>query len=238
MKIISVNIEKRRHLDSLKRFFQQEQADVICMQELDKQDLALFAEVTGLPYSFTPMCKNEATGDVMGIGIFAKGIIQYRAHFIGGFTGDSLPIVAPGSREDEYNSTIWQVLIATITFDNDLYTIATTHFPATDGGLITDYQREVFSRLETVLSTYDELLLCGDFNAPRGREIYSKLSETYTDNIPETYITSLDQNLHRAGYLSLVVDGLFSTHHYQVDNVELKGGISDHLAIVSRVKKV
>lgn len=238
MKIISVNIEKRRHLDSLKRFFQQEQADVICMQELDKQDLALFAEVTGLPFSFTPMCKNEVTGDVMGIGIFAKGITQYRAHFIGGFSGDSLPVIKNGSRLDEYNSVIWQVLIATITINNDLYTIATTHLPATDGGLISDFQREAFAGLEKALLAYDELLLCGDFNAPRGREIFSKLSETYTDNIPETYITSLDQNLHRAGYIPYVVDGVFSTKHYQVENVELKSGVSDHLAIVGDVKKV
>jgi exonuclease III len=238
MKIISINIEGRRHLDSLKAFFKQERPDVICMQELDKQDLALFEEVTGMPYAFTPMFKNEITGAVQGIGIFANGITEYRAHFVGGFSGDSLPTAVRTSLPETYNSILFQVLVATIAIDNTLYTIATTHLPVTEDGLITDYQREAFAGLEKALAPYGDIVLCGDFNTPRGRELFTKLSETYTDNIPATYVTSLDQHLHRNGYIPYVVDGLFTTPHYVVAAVELKNGISDHLAIVGHVKKV
>jgi len=238
MKLISINIEKSKHLDKLQVFLQHEQPDVICLQELDEHDIPFFTAVTGLLCVFTPMCTFEDDGSVQGIGIFAKEIPERESHNIGGFVGDAVPAYVAKSVLQRYNSTTFQLLVARIKVDSLEYTIGTTHFPVTTQGQWAEFQQETLVSLQHAAAQYDELIVCGDFNAPRGGEIFSQLSEMYTDNIPKKYVTSIDQNIHRAGYLPLMVDGLFSTHHYQVDNVELKGGISDHLAIVSRVKKV
>ena len=86
--------------------------------------------------------------------------------------------------------------------------------------------------------------MCGDFNAPRGGEIFSALATRWHDNIPGTYHTSLDLSLHKAGKVdgerlaTLMVDGLFTTPGYRTSRVELVPGVSDHCAIVAEVAYV
>jgi endonuclease/exonuclease/phosphatase family metal-dependent hydrolase len=79
------------------------------------------------------------------------------------------------------------------------------------------------------------IILCGDFNAPRGREIFSRLAKRWHDNVPLHYVTSIDPKLHRAGPLQLMVDGVFSTTDYRVRNVVLHQGVSDHCAITADI---
>lgn len=238
MKIISVNIEAKKHLDKLKAFFEAEKPDVICMQELCKTDLAYFSKVTGLAYAYTPMCKNPVNGEVEGVGIYAKEMIGSAVHFIGGSKEGSLPVSSEGSYLDRYESRIFQLLVAKVNFNGATFNISNTHFPVTEGGEAEEYQREVVGGLLEAAKSYNDLLICGDFNAPRGKEIFSVITSIYKDNIPAHYTTSIDKDLHRAGDLNLMVDGMFSTPNYQVSNVELKNGVSDHLAIVAEVKKV
>ena len=78
-------------------------------------------------------------------------------------------------------------------------------------------------------------MLCGDFNAPRGGEIFGLLAQKYKDNVPQKYTTSIDGILHRAGPLPFMVDGLFSTPGYTVSHVEMVCGISDHCALIANV---
>ena len=79
------------------------------------------------------------------------------------------------------------------------------------------------------------LVLCGDFNAPRGGEIFTRLATQSRDNVPSHYVTSIDPKLHRAGPLQLMVDGLFSTDGYRLSEVVLHNGVSDHCTITAVV---
>jgi hypothetical protein len=94
-----------------------------------------------------------------------------------------------------------------------------------------------------ILGTMGEFVLGGDFNAPRGGEMFSVLSSAYTDNIPLQYKTSLDLTLHRAARErgpqlgDKMVDGLFSTPAYSVSDVRLVDGVSDHMAVVATISK-
>src|SRR5580693_537269 len=55
MKLISVNIEGRKHWDLLDPFFDTEQSDVICMQEVWQTDAERFAAQRSMHYAFAPM---------------------------------------------------------------------------------------------------------------------------------------------------------------------------------------
>jgi hypothetical protein len=81
------------------------------------------------------------------------------------------------------------------------------------------------------------MALFGDFNAPRGKEIFSIFTEKLKDNIPLNYETSLDENLHRAGKLTYMVDGCFTTPEYVASDVELRFGVSDHAAVLATITK-
>lgn len=85
--------------------------------------------------------------------------------------------------------------------------------------------------------------MAGDFNIPRGNEMYRKLLSNYRDNIPPTIESTIDPILHYAnkeepGRLKTVVDYVWSTPKYLVSGVRLEPGVSDHCGVVSAVSRV
>lgn len=128
------------------------------------------------------------------------------------------------------------VLVAAISFkDGETFIIANTHGVWTQDGRVTPYQLRAIDRLLAGLGTIPKLILCGDFNAPRGRQAWARIGQVYADNIPSEVTTTIDGGLHRAGYLLHVVDGIFSTPHYTVKDVRIISGLSDHCAIVAEI---
>jgi endonuclease/exonuclease/phosphatase family metal-dependent hydrolase len=62
-------------------------------------------------------------------------------------------------------------------------------------------------------------------------------SQAITDNIPASIETTVDKNLHKSGLdIRLVIDALFTTPHYLVENVHVVPNTSDHMAVVCEVK--
>jgi endonuclease/exonuclease/phosphatase family metal-dependent hydrolase len=133
------------------------------------------------------------------------------------------------------------VLFSTVAKDDIPYRIATTHFTWSEKGRATDTQREHLHSLLSALETEKELVLCGDFNMPRGGELFSTLAERYKDTIPPEYVTSIDVSLHRnrlddpEELSQKMVDGLFTTPEYLAQNVRLVSGLSDHMAITATI---
>jgi endonuclease/exonuclease/phosphatase family metal-dependent hydrolase len=147
----------------------------------------------------------------------------------------------PESRSDNptfSNTHNRMVLWCNVEKDGITYRIATTHFTWTPDGSPSDAQRRDLSAMLDKLKNFGEFVLCGDFNAPRGGEIFSAIAAKYKDNIPPKYTTSIDGNLHRAGHIPLMVDGIFSTPAYRISNVVLHNGVSDHCAITADVENV
>ena len=121
--------------------------------------------------------------------------------------------------------------------EGETYTIATTHFTWADDGGVNEEQRRDLKQLLKLLRQRGELVLCGDFNAPRGREIFTILSSYLKDNVPPEVQTTLDPKLHRAGALPYVVDYLWSTPKYKATKVKVVSGVSDHMAIVANIEQ-
>lgn len=249
MKLISLNIENENHLERVIPFLKKEQADVICLQEVFKADLPEIERVTNTTSVFWP---------TMNI---TRRLPQHRIPPRGLFGMAVLSNVAPKSHEeivygqptwtegvpdwdgDTRDGDVWRKSLLGIAVDIEgvEYRIFTTHFTWSAGGATTDVQRRHMDNMLGILKEKGEFVLCGDFNAPRGREMWQRLSENFTDNIPPDITTTIDSSLHKIAAegraLMYVIDGIFTTPSYQAKNVQVIKGISDHCAIIGEVTR-
>jgi len=244
LKLAQLNIEGSKHLDLVIPFLQKQNPDVACLQELNEQDVASFEKALLMHSFFVPMGMNSKaiTGaKVWGIGIFSKSPIKPSAPLqYGGYAGNGLIEYVHGdpTKKNAHDSTKFMLAVADIEKGGETFRIATTHFPVTAHGAATDFQREDMKALLGLLEKEGEFVLTGDFNAPRGGEIFAQLSAKYKDNIPPEIATSIDGAIHRAGQLPFMVDGIFSTPGYEVSNVVGHTGLSDHWGFTAEIKKV
>ncbi|MCD8527023.1 hypothetical protein LRY65_02295 [Candidatus Woesebacteria bacterium] len=133
------------------------------------------------------------------------------------------------------NSGRRTVQVVEVEQEGKKYRIANTHLTWTPNGSVTEEQLAAARNMLQHLKKYEALILVGDFNAPRGKETFQLLADTYTDNIPPEATSSLDPELHRAGPLPYMVDGVFTTSGYRVEHISLHTGISDHQGIVADI---
>lgn len=236
--LATINIERSKHLSRVLPFLAGLAPDVICLQELIADDVPLFRERLGYPHHVhAPICRYPAEGLVRsyGVGIYSRhpfAHIEVIPYAGGGSGSDVLDLT---SMRTEFQTSRYILVIATIAVGGRSFCIATTHFPWTPDGTASDDQHRACDRLLDIVRGR-ELVLCGDFNAPRGGAIFSRFASAFKDNIPATYTGSLDPKLHPAGHLELMVDGVFSTPSYHVGNVVLRQGISDHCAVSAEVR--
>ncbi|HXK38466.1 MAG TPA: endonuclease/exonuclease/phosphatase family protein [Candidatus Paceibacterota bacterium] len=242
IKLISLNIERSKHLGTVLPFLDAQKPDIVCVQEILENDILRFvAALDGAEYVFAPALRHMETqgNPIVGEAIFsrlrvARQDIQY---YVGNANDipESRPSEAAKTGRSLQNCTL---VTAAVEKEGNLFTVGTTHFTWSLDGEPSMAQRMNMKELLGILKLREEFVLTGDFNAPRGGEIFSMLANAYKDNVPARYTTSIDGRLHRAGQLNLMVDGLFSTPQYSVSNVEMVCGLSDHCALVATVSKM
>lgn len=243
LKLLSCNIEGDRHLESrLFPLFVREQPDVLTLQEVFQSDLKKIAEATGLTeYHFAPLARIDKANvhikklGQFGIAVFAKKILEKRFDYYIGMP-DFLPEFFKDNNPNSMNRLL---LAAKVEVAGQSYQIGTTHFTWSGQGEVTDEQRASFKNLERVLNKYPEIILTGDFNTPRGGEIFDALASRYRDNIPSELNTTIDSHLHKSGQdIQLVVDGLFTSPEYSVKQVQVLPNTSDHMAVVAEIERL
>ncbi|MSU55650.1 MAG: endonuclease/exonuclease/phosphatase family protein [Candidatus Taylorbacteria bacterium] len=243
IRFATINIQGDTYLDSVVPFLSNFKPDVVCFQEIVETSVPFFEKKLGMKGYFVPVTIHyakpfDASSPVgtIGVGLFSSLPVTdvCKDYYVGG-EGD-IPRLVSG----KLNSSVWHAILrGTIHKNNEKYVVATTHFTWTHDGSTSDKQREDLVNLLKITEKNNELILCGDFNAPRGQEIFGKLSEKYKDNIPLEYTSSLDTELHRIGKIKqLMVDGLFTTPHYKVTEAKLSEGVSDHKAVTAIISKV
>jgi endonuclease/exonuclease/phosphatase family metal-dependent hydrolase len=235
MKLISCNIERHRHLDRIEDLLREEAPDVVCLQEVCITDLPTLAAVLDMESRFAPMFFEPKYQCNKGVAILAHAFDSFQStHFAG---ADLAPkTVDPRDTDErEFQGCAYKLLTAEIVHEGEVFRVNTTHLPVTTEGKVTWFQLQAIDKLLALLSSQSELILCGDTNAPRGREAFARIAERYIDHIPAEYPTSIDGDLHRAGSIPFMVDGFFSTPGYRTERVRLVSGVSDHCAIVADV---
>lgn len=242
LKIISLNIEGNRHLDLVQDFLQREQPDIVCLQEVFEVHVTELAEATGMKPFYTPM-SNVVFPSIHADPFGHWGLLQLihpqldiqeqKAEY---YVGDekNIPVFFENENPNSINRAVLWSRVASQTGGA---TVATTHFTWSPNGQTTEEQLRDFAAMEKILDTLPPHLLCGDFNAPRGREIYTKLSQKYRDNIPTHITSTIDSNFHKSGRkIEFVVDGMFTSPGVSVTDVQVQDGVSDHCALLAELQ--
>ncbi len=242
MKIVSLNIEGDKHTERVMEFLIKQQPDVVCLSEVFEDYANYLALQLGMSCVFAHQCyrpslaKKDLTVKTFGVALLSINIIANHIHYI---VGDEhkIPCFHRSFNLNQKPHNIFiPAIIATIFHNGLKYNITTTHLSVTPDGKTTEYQINHEKDLVRYLNKFSDMIICGDFNAPRGGEAFSYFAKIYKDNIPKKYTTSLDQNLHRVKGLQRMVDCLFSTEKYKFNEVSLIDGISDHMAVVGNVE--
>jgi len=236
--VATLNIDWKKNLPTVFPFLLRQRADVICLQEVCEDALLDIAEAAGAHYFYAPMCGGGIHGTLgtVGIAIFSRlPLRRGHAHY---YVGDPARIVELDERtlESRHATTYRAVVFIEVQKGDTVYRIANTHFTWTPDGKADEFQRQDLQALLSILKNKGEFLLCGDFNAPRGGEIFSTLSRCLKDNVPANCISSLDPERHRVK-TPLMVDGIFSTPGYTVSDATMTFGVSDHAALTARVSR-
>ena len=211
--VANINIERSKHLPQVMSFLARITADVVCLQELIVDDLFRLSRSLGYAHhAYVPMALHPGDGLIrpFGIGILSRIPILRSESVPYAGLGSGRDLVDLSSAESKVRTSRYFVVLVTVALADARFTIGNTHFPWTPEGSASDDQREACDRLIGLLGERP-VVLCGDFNAPRGGEIFSRLAAHWRDNIPARYTSSIDPNLHRAGPLPLMVDAAFST---------------------------
>ena len=237
LKLVCLNIEKDRHLDRVIPFLSEQMPDVFCAQEVYESSIPVIAEA--LPdstYVYVPMTgrPKENTPQMQGVAIFSRLPIKTRDVRYYAGTPEKVPD-SDDNNPSTYNASNRPLVTCDVEKDGTIFRICTTHFTWTPDGEATGMQRDDTRTMLKILESAGDLILCGDFNVPRGGELFGMIAAHYKDNVPSHYTTSVDGDLHRRGQLNRMVDGIFSTPAYTVSDVEMISGVSDHKALVATI---
>ncbi len=241
MKLVSVNVEGKRHLDKVFSFLEIEDPDTVCLQEAPI-DITSWLKERGYRVTFLPLTLMSQDGTNFPQGDLFASKVKYEVDIFHYYQPcDSLPLFDEGRVRE---TTAKAVILAQI---DDLL-ITTTHFTWTPNGEVPN--KDQVSDIKKLFSFLDELpphILCGDLNIPRNinRLYKDELMPRYIDAIPKKYESSLDKDLHRLGddpeksklFESFMVDHLLLKESFIAQNVRLEFGVSDHAAIVADLVK-
>ncbi len=232
LKLISLNIEQKKHLDLVIPFLKEQSADIVCLYELFEDDFPKLLQ--DFPYHglFVPRAVYRHQPGQEGMALFCRyPISNHQVQFYDQFS-QPIPELAHALVERPKTS----LLSATIDVDGQAWHVGCTHFTWSANGQVNQEQRVNLQHLLQLTEQFPDLILCGDFNSPRGKEIFDALARRYKDNLPADLTTTLDPQMHYSGKkLDLVIDGLFTTPEYRVKKVEIGKGLSDHYAIIAEI---
>lgn len=238
--LVSLNVEGNKHWERIVPFLEKQKPDVVCLQEMFESDCADLRGRFGMHGLFEPVALRRSRygeqGELMPWGVCILTRLPVEAAHARYYYGDVFSPLKPlqniAIRESK-KVLVW----LTVKNGRDRFTIGTTHFTWSAGGMADDHQRRDVEALLRVLEKIPDIAWCGDLNAPRGGEIFAKFAARYQDCIPAPYTTSIDGSLHKAGPLERMVDGLFTTPQYIATEVALVDGLSDHCALTAKIAK-
>lgn len=238
IKILTLNIEGDKHLPQVIKLVNREKPDAVCLQEVFEEDFHLLHHKFDMTGIFMPAVWIDRPGapgfgkrGPFGVAILSRLPGEFGGNYYFKRRGSGLPRYR-GQPNAVHRCLVWQKI------DNGL-TVAATHFTWSKNGQATQKQRRELASLLQLLDKLQPDVICGDFNAPRGGEIWAAISQKLVDNIPPEVKTTLDPTLHYTNGLELVVDGFFTSPKSKmtVKSLRLIGGISDHLTISGVVSK-
>ena len=247
MKLLCVNIEGQKHVDKIRELLQKENADVVCLAECFPDTIDY---LTGGKYPYRLYVPTYQVDQVEGEG--PLGLIPSTTRVWGEAIVSQYPLLDAQTTYlsmDSYGADnipthgtdhhIPALIVANIKMGGETIRVGTVHLTWTPKASMTKRQRQNVAELIELLSG-QEIVLAGDFNLPRGNDVYVKMSKYFKDNVPSSIMTTLDPEFHytnkgQVKKLELVVDYVWSTPKYLVKSVRVISGVSDHCAITCEI---
>ncbi len=233
LNILQLNVELNLHTDQIIEHVQKHNYDVLLFQEVLQVDLDTIAEACDMHYAFAPLntIQHQGALHTLGVATFRNILLLNIEQLY--YRGDSknLPLITRQTPEMMARA----LLLVEVATNGQIYRLINTHFTWSANATVNNMQRHDFDKMLTILQNYEHFLLVGDFNTPRGQELYDHLSKLYTDNIPLDLKSTLDKKLFRVPGLELVIDGVFTTAKYKVSGMQILQGLSDHVGIAFRI---
>lgn len=231
IKLLCLNIEGKRHLERIVPFLRNNHFDVVMLNEVFEDDIPLFSDLLATNYIFAPaLTKSGVRWGNLALCMLPDHKYS-KTYYVG--SEESIKEYDHSVPFDQCKSFVG----IEFTADNRDYRLLSTHFTWSPKGEPSDLQREELRYLYGKLDELPHFVISGDFNTPRGTEIFDNLASKYKDNIPPEVTTTIDGNFHKAGHLPYVVDGLFSTDDYLIQNVKVIDGLSDHCAVTAEIER-
>ncbi|MFA6445755.1 MAG: endonuclease/exonuclease/phosphatase family protein [Candidatus Paceibacterota bacterium] len=258
IKVLHLNIERDKHLDSVVNFVELHKPDIMCFCEIREKDAVDFSQRFNCKYVYSPLFNTK--DGTHGQAIFYRvPILDSLISSYGSDLKEELPFIVVDAPTPNNNRPVdrfhWNYTLLTITIQNsngDKIIIGTTHFPVADHStpgyedhsfdeitdvIDIDYVRECFDRFMSVIRKLPyPLIFTADMNNPRGEYIYDTLAHNLLDLTPIDIESTLDQNLHRRKDLHLVVDTIMTSPGIETARVKIFDGVSDHKALIADVE--
>ena len=235
LKLLTLNIEHDRHLSRVHAAIAEHKPDIVCLQECIESDCAYLASSGGYSVRYAVSGRvSRDSGPERNWGVAVLSRVPVRRQTIGYYSEDAHIRVLR-----EPNDPRRVLLTTELEHGGQPYRIVTTHFTWTPNGEINDLQKADFPRMQALLSEYPDYVFCGDFNSPRGREMFGRFVNELAliDHLPTSVRTTLDARFHNAGALELVVDTVFSTRQYRALDIRVLEGISDHKGVLALLER-
>src|SRR3989344_3852319 len=165
--LISLNIERDRHLERVIPFIEREKPDVLCLQEVMEQDFWDFRKRFGFcdgfyaPMSLSRSFRDDREFELMprGIGLLSRlPVSGTHVRYYYGNPNDPVPVFKrfPDGRIDQ--TTIHKMFLwATVMRGDEAFTIGTTHFTWSEKGMADDEQRKDADAMLATLAQFPEI---------------------------------------------------------------------------------
>lgn len=237
VKLFNLNIEGDKHFQRWLPAALREKPEVVCLQEVFGKDMDFISDTLGMTGYFVPTMDiaevnkyNISPRGLWGIGFFTN--LTHTTPAVQYYAGEGT--IAVFKRPEDSARAL---IVSTVTSSSgEQLNIATTHFTWTHNGEANENQRVDLTALLEAVEGYTDIVLCGDFNAPRGKETFDRLASVFHDNLPQDVVSTLDADLHyKKGAIQLAVDTIFSSSGYKVTDCRVLTGISDHSGLVAEI---
>lgn len=229
LSVASLNIHQFLHREETLRALLATDADVFCLQEVLVGTVTQLEHELGATAIFAPMDHFPEVTEDVGLALFVRRGALLQSHVYRYHEADMMHPQSIGDCD-----RILQYGV--IKKDGVDYHIGQTHFVWTPNGEPDELQYTAMGQLQHYTAALPGMVLCGDFNAPRGKGAWEMLTKEFVDNIPLHETTTLDQVLHRAAPLHYVVDGMFTKGRHIANNVRVISGASDHKLITAFIE--
>ena len=235
LKLLTLNIENERHLTRVHAALVEHMPDIVRLQEVFEPDCAYLASSGGYSVKYAVSGRvQRGSGPERNWGVAVLSRVPLLRQSVSCYSEDSVIRLIR-----EPNDPRRALVVTELEHGGRPYRIITTHFTWTPNGEINDAQKADFPRVKALLARYPDYIFCGDFNAPRGREMFARFVAELRliDHLPANVASTLDPRFHKAIGLELVVDTVFSTSDYQVLDIRVLDDISDHKGILARIER-